>query len=1089
MEVLTLRLLGKFEAHGAAVRPIHLPSKRTQGLLARLAIRPGQAHAREQLATLLWPDASDREAHHNLRQTLFLLRKALAPAQPFLGGANGAALSLDPTVVEVDTITFERLVEEGTPEALGRATALYRADLLEGFPSASGTFEEWLLAERERLRELAGDALARLLAHQARAQDAEPAIHTALKLLALDPLQEPVYRTLMCLYLRQGRRAAALRQYQICVWTLRKELGAEPEPETRALYREALLQLGRKVGTATHISVGRRGFVRRPADVEAPLVCRDAEMTALGDALIEAWSGAGRVVFIVGEAGIGKTRLVETLADEACARGGRALVARGWESEQALPFQLWIDLVREGGVLSQRDLVERLGLARRAELARLFPELSESPPSGGSSPQSPARLFEAMGELLDQWAERQPLLLVLDDLHWADEMSLRLLSFLGRRLRGVLVAATARDEEIDAASRVAGVIAGLERDGHAFQLRLAALSRADTASLVQALARAGADVTWLAEAGERIWALSEGNPFVIVECMRSEGWGMGAGPPALPARVRDVIAARLERLSAAAGQLATVAAVIGREFDFPVAQRAANLDAEPAAEGAEELVRRRVFDAAGERFRFTHDRIRHVAYEGLLAPRRRLLHERVAEALEAVHASHLHELADQLAHHYTQASMAERAVRWLDELVKTALRRYAFEEAERWLNQASSLLDQVPAAERDRLHLPLVVRRKAYLLSLRGCSREVLDLLAPLRERVEAVGDPSLAGWYFFRLAYAYNYLGHPGETRAAAERALAEGTRARDSELEACAHVALAMQSYSVGEPLAGTTHAREALARLGTPPPVVWLGYAYSHLAGNLYLLGDFPSALAAAETAMALGVHLAETVVQVEAGLMAGRIHLACGAWERIPEACRVALESPSVLSRVAGSALLGYARLDQGDPAAAVPVLHDAVDEMARRGLCYMAGRFMPILAEALLATGDLEGARSTAHRALRFNNEIRARWVVGLCHRALGRIAWAERDMGGAERAVREALATFAAVPMPYELARTHGLLGELAHVQGRRCEAVASLTAGWGLLRRLDIPKRLAEYEETARSLGYAFDREEPLPYGRARAS
>lgn len=157
------------------------------------------------------------------------------------------------------------------------------------------------------MRELAGDALARLLAHQARAQDAEPAIHTALKLLALDPLQEPVYRTLMCLYLRQGRRAAALRQYQICVWTLRKELGAEPEPETRALYREALLQLGRKVGTATHLSVGHRGFVRRPADVEAPLVCRDAEMTALGDALIEAWSGAGRVVLIVGEAGIGKT--------------------------------------------------------------------------------------------------------------------------------------------------------------------------------------------------------------------------------------------------------------------------------------------------------------------------------------------------------------------------------------------------------------------------------------------------------------------------------------------------------------------------------------------------------------------------------------------------------------------------------------------------------------------------------------------------------------------------------------------------------------------------------------------------------------
>src|SRR5262249_49860924 len=156
--------------------------------------------------------------------------------------AEAQAVALEPAAVDVDVLTFEKLVAEGTAEAFERAAALYQGELLEGLGVDEPPFEEWLLAERERLRELALEALARLLAHQAKSPATERAIQTALRLLALDALEEPVHRTLMRLYARQGRRSAALKQYQVCLGVLRRELQAEPEPETRRLYQDILQQ-------------------------------------------------------------------------------------------------------------------------------------------------------------------------------------------------------------------------------------------------------------------------------------------------------------------------------------------------------------------------------------------------------------------------------------------------------------------------------------------------------------------------------------------------------------------------------------------------------------------------------------------------------------------------------------------------------------------------------------------------------------------------------------------------------------------------------------------------------------------------------
>jgi len=238
MARLSLSLLGGVRVRLAAGKPVILPTKKSQGLLVYLALRPGQAYPRERLAALLWGDTADEQARHSLRQTLCALRKALPPTKPPSLLIRGETVALNPAAVTVDVATFEGLVTQGTPGALERAAALYQGELLEGLGLREEAFEEWLRAERERLHELAIHALAKLLAHQARTGATEGAIQTAVRLLALDPLQEPVHRTLMRLYVRQGRRGAALRQYQTCLGVLRRELSVEPEPETTRLYHE-----------------------------------------------------------------------------------------------------------------------------------------------------------------------------------------------------------------------------------------------------------------------------------------------------------------------------------------------------------------------------------------------------------------------------------------------------------------------------------------------------------------------------------------------------------------------------------------------------------------------------------------------------------------------------------------------------------------------------------------------------------------------------------------------------------------------------------------------------------------------------------
>jgi DNA-binding SARP family transcriptional activator len=322
-----------------------LPTKKAQGLLAYLAVRPGQPHPRDKVAALLWGDKEEEQARHSLRQAISAIRKTLPRASQRCLVLEGGTITLTSSAVDVDAVLFERFVSDGSPSALQRATALYRGELLEGLDVKEEMFEEWLMTERERLRELALDASAKLLSHQLKNNLDEAAIQTALRLLGLDPLQESVHQILMRIYFKNGRRGAALMQYQRCVEVLQRELGVEPEPETKRLYEDILLR-STPTPPAEIPRIGQAGQRRRKSTTarleldarEIPLIGREPELVRLHGALEEARKGQGQTIAILGEAGIGKSRLVQELAAEGIRGGSLTLLGRSYEIEQALPF-------------------------------------------------------------------------------------------------------------------------------------------------------------------------------------------------------------------------------------------------------------------------------------------------------------------------------------------------------------------------------------------------------------------------------------------------------------------------------------------------------------------------------------------------------------------------------------------------------------------------------------------------------------------------------------------------------------------------------------------------------------------------------
>jgi DNA-binding SARP family transcriptional activator/tetratricopeptide (TPR) repeat protein len=1049
MGALKVALLGTFEARlpsGAAVR---FPRKKSEALLAYLAFHPGRMQARDKLAALLWGDAPDERARHSLRQALVTLRRALHRAAALCLVEEGDTVGVSPDGVEVDVAVFEGLMKDGSPEALEHAAALYRGDLLEGVSVDEPPFEEWLRAERERLRELAVEGLAKLLGHLARTGAVDRAVQTAVRLLGLDPAQEPVHRTLMRLYARQGRRGAALRQYQACVEALERELGVEPEAETRQLYRE-LLQTRPRAARV-------EGPRRRPTPMPTPgttLVGRGVELDTLRQRLGDARRGRGAIGLIQGEAGIGKTRLLEALVADAIEGGGQVLAGRGYESEQVLPLGPWVDAFRAGQVVP--GAIEELDEQWRAELARLFPELGR-PEREPAAAEDYVRLFEAMARAVQHLASPSPLVVVLEDLHWADEMTLRLLVFLGRRMVDwpVLVVGTLRVEEVVDVPVLRRTIAQLGRQPRFFSATLGPLSEAETVTLVRTLMRAGTEEATLQRFGEKVWRASEGNPFMVLETVRAlqrvDGMDV-EGEVLTPPRVRELIGSRLERLSERGRRLAAVASVIGREFDFALLERAAELSATDTAESVDELVARRILHVVGERLDFTHERIREIAYEGLLAPYRRRLHEATARALEGLHEADPAPHALALGRHYYAGEVWDRACGYLARAGTDAAARAAHREAVACFEQTLDALRHLPvsrATTERAIDLRFELRQSCVPLL---DHRRLLEHLREAEAEAEAIGDRTRLGWALVYRAHGLLLSGDFAGAIDAGQRGLAIGEALADPGLAESANFYLGQILHWVGDYRRGAALLRQsaaledAVARQGMKSKQVVNSRTF--LGWCLAELGEFPEAMECTSETVALAEAAGNAYWLVHACCGVGLVHLRRGDFaearavaERAVELCRgrdfTALWAIS-------AAILGSAYTGLGQAAEAIQFLEQAAEVAASHGAPVLG-----FLGEAYVLAGRPNEAAAVAKRALALALERAERGWQAWILRLQGDIAAGLEtpDIARAEEAYRRALGLADELGMRPLVARCRLGLGGLLRRAGSRPEALEHLTA------------------------------------------
>jgi len=627
---LRLRLFGGFDAQLAPGSTITLATKKGRALLAYLALSPGLSESREKLAGLLWEESSEQHARASLRQTLAALRRTLDGRTSRVLVTTGTAVALTSRAISVDVLEFERLVADGRPGALEQAATLYRGEILEGAGTGEPAFEEWLLAQRERLRELAVDALQRLLAHQCWKGSVQRAIQTAGRLVAIDPLEEGPHRALMTLYLRQGRRAAAVRQYRTCAALLKRDRGAEPEAETIELYRSMLDTPAPRVVRHRRRGQARDATVRAAT---AGLVGREAATTALGRGLDGAVQGQRQIAIVIGEAGAGRTRLMDWLVAESNRRGNRVLAGRASEFDRLVPFGIWLDVLRLDSIDTR--LLGALDADVRMQLGTLFPELAQPGAEEPAAAPNPTRVFAALARLLERVSSDRPLTLVLEDLHWADEVSLGLVAFLARRLREcpiLFVLTACQDRPGETLLRL---FSRLEHDEQAMRIDLFPLARPAVAALVGALSPPQLSASELERRVEEVWGLSEGNAFVAIEAVRARTMTPVAetDEPSVPPRVRDMVMNRLAALSEVARDLLAVVAVSGVRLDFRLLARGTALPVHDAVKALDELIRHKLVSVDGEGVRMCHARVRRVVSDSLVAPRRQALLDALAVRL------------------------------------------------------------------------------------------------------------------------------------------------------------------------------------------------------------------------------------------------------------------------------------------------------------------------------------------------------------------------------------------------------------------------------------------------------------------------
>ena len=965
--MLHVSLLGEqaITSDGAAVQA---RSSRAVALVAFLVTHAGAPQPRQHIAGLFWPDSTDAQALTNLRRELHHLRQVLGDERSLVVTPRDLCWC-DSETCRVDLRIFgsERQAalaaeaaddDEGVRRHAAAAITQYKGDLLPG------VYEDWLLEARSELERQCADLCDLLCAARTRTGDLAGAVDAVRRRIQLQPLEEAGYRTLMQLQADLGDRAGAVSTYHHCASVLERELGVIPDPATRQLFQR-LMADGDPAGASQQ---GLQTDTPRSGFAAAQLVGRQRELGLLQEAWRAAAAGRPGLALIGGGAGVGKSRLAAEIAEMARLEGAVVASSQCFGTSGRLALAPVADWLRNPAV---QAATATLDPAWRAEVGRLMPAQGRGERAAASRSMADAwqrhRFFEGLARAL--MAVDRPVLLVLDNMQWCDQETLAFVTFFLGLATGtpVLVAGTVRNDTPDEDPEFADWIARMRATGLMTELSLSPLEAADTARLAAAIS--GRPL--LADDVNLLQATTGGFPLYVIEAIRGS---VDPGSTPLPADdLTAVLRNRLDQATAAAREVAGLAAAVGTNFTLDLLTEASDLDAGIVVAAVDELWRRRIMREFADGYDFSHDLLRDTAYAHVSPPRRWLLHRRVAQALELLHADDADTVSAQLAEQYARGGRPGRAVAYYRRAADVAAGMFAHAEAIRLHKEALSIVRHLPEGkDRDRQELEVLEAMAAPLNARYGYSSpELQRALERSVELAESLGrrDSTLTG--LVALWTTQFVQGRISDGYQTATRALTLVDP--DSELSGPAHFAVGGSAVSLGMPAEGLRHF-ELAAKLASG--AVWLSVgtradviSTAWAAHAHWLVGHDAEALAACHEAIklarsidhpyCLAVALAYSSIthQMRQDLpelrgTVGELRELCGRYD-------------FAYYREWGLILDGWSRPDES-----------GID-LARRGISNLraAGSFgrrpywLSLLADLLARHGRLDDARATLDAAL------------------------------------------------------------------------------------------------------------------------
>jgi DNA-binding SARP family transcriptional activator/tetratricopeptide (TPR) repeat protein len=1113
---LQLTLLGKAEVRRDGARVTGFNTNKDRALLFYLSVT-GRPHVRAALAGLLWGDVAESAARASLRKALSSLRRVVG-THLSIAGQEVAFNRHSPYWLDVELFVAQT-ASEADIEQLQGAIELYRGGFLEGFyVRRAPAFEEWVLAQRARLHGLALQALHRLAAYHTDRGTAGLAagIETIARLLELEPWREEAHRQLMRLLARSGQRGAALAQYETCRRVLAEELGVEAGTETTALYEqirdEELSGLGPEPSTrvfdrALTLRSQPAGIREEQKDMRAPVssrvasppflfperqypiprspfVGRERELTQMGRFLHRALARQGQVVFVVGEAGSGKTALVQEFARRAQARHAGLVVARGnctayaGAGEPYLPFREILGLFTGGveaqwaaGAISRDhalrlwrlsaftiqalvdhgpDLIDtfvpvRILTSHAAAhtpnaagwLERLQELISRRAAATAGQVADQRRIFEQFTGILEVLAARQPLLLILDDLHWADVSSISLLFHLGRRIgdNRILIVGTYRPEDV-------AVGRGAER--HPLEDMTNEFKRyygdiwvdlsqqkAEGRQFVDAIL--DIDPNRLGEGfRQALFRQTQGHALFTVELLRdAQDRGTLQKDPAgrwvegptldwrtLPAKVEGVIEKRIGRLERDLREILSVASVEGGDFTAQAIASVQGIRERPLLRQLSQQLekRHRLVRVRGEikvgrqrlsRYRFAHALFQQYVYNELSVGERRLLHGEIAQALEALYGDEAEEFAVQLAHHFLRGEAWDKAFHYLHTSGDRARQAFANQEAIAFYSQALEISHQITPPIGGADLLPVYEGRGLVRMLLTDYDEAIADFRAML-QLSRTSGNQQKEGESLCHLAFAH--WGKLSEDQLPSIEKYAWEAHELSQRTGDQKILARSLTSLGLVQQVRGNLH--ESDSKLETSLRICRREGYQDALASNLlwlnahaYWLGDYARALEIGQEGLIVARAIRDGLVEL------------------------------------LGLAFLCQAYWGAGECAKAFAVLHEGLAKAKERNSTFIVGRLMNTLGWFHRELDDVSHATEYDHESVELGRaagishvEISALINLGLDCLALGQygraLSYLEPTLDRVEREVLGTERWRWMVHLPIALAEVHYAQGE-----------------------------------------------------------